>query len=126
MYKYANAEQTSIISEDGMSIPVAGGNRHYQAVLDWVAAGNTIEPYEAPPPPPVTSVTPRQARLALNAAGLLASTETLIAASDQATKITWEYATTFERTNPLIVNLGAALNLTSEQIDQLFVTASTL
>ncbi len=126
MYKYGNSDNSIIISDDGMSIPATGGNRHYREVLDWVVAGNTIEPYEAPPPPPVTTVTPRQARLALNAAGLLAAAEALIAAADQPTKITWEYATVFERNNPLIVALGAQLNLTEEQIDNLFVAASQL
>jgi hypothetical protein len=126
VYKYGNAEQTVIISADGMSIPAVGGNRHYREVLDWVEAGGVIEPYEAPPPPPVTTVTPRQARLALSAAGLLPTVEAMIAAADPATKITWEYATEFDRNNPLIIALGAQLNLTEEQIDNLFVTASTL
>ena len=27
----------------GLSIPMNEGNRHYQAILEWVAEGNTIE-----------------------------------------------------------------------------------
>jgi len=97
-----------------------------QRLRDYVEAGGVIEPYVAPPPPLPATVTPRQARLALNAAGLLTTVEGLIAAADPATKITWEYATVFERHNPLIVNLGAQLNLTDEHIDNLFLAASQL
>ena len=27
-----------------MSVPITTDNRHYQAILDWVADGNTITP----------------------------------------------------------------------------------
>lgn len=40
--------------------------------------------------------------------------------------ITWEYATIFERENPMIADLGSQLGLTSEQIDYLFMEASKL
>jgi len=26
-----------------MHVPIADGNRHYEAIKEWVAAGNTIE-----------------------------------------------------------------------------------
>jgi hypothetical protein len=48
------------------------------------------------------------------------------AAPDSATKITWEYATEFLRTDPLIASIGAVLGLTDEQIDDLFTTAAAL
>jgi hypothetical protein len=72
------------------------------------------------------SVTPRQARLALNAAGLLAQVNTAINAADQATQIAWNYASEIRRTDPLITTLGTTLNLTSAQIDALFQQASLL
>ncbi len=124
MYKYGNAENTFILSEDGTSIPVSGGNRHYQEVMDWVAQGNTIEPYVAPPLPTPTSVTPRQARLALFQAGLLEAVEAAIAAADKPTQVTWEYAIEFRRDDPMINALGTQLGLTSQQIDQLFIVGS--
>jgi len=74
----------------------------------------------------VTTVTPRQARLALNAAGLLDQVEATISAADKPTQLTWEYAVEFRRDDPLINGLGAQLGLTDAQIDALFVTASTL
>ena len=30
-------------SNEKWSVPMVEGNRHYQEVLEWVAAGNTIE-----------------------------------------------------------------------------------
>ena len=78
------------------------------------------------PPPPATSLTPRQARLALNAAGLLPKVEAAVAAADKATQITWEFATTIERGDPLLASLAAALQLSSAQIDDLFKTGATL
>ena len=35
-------------------------------------------------------------------------------------KVDWEYATNFYRNNPMIVAIGQLLQLTSEQIDEIF------
>ncbi len=32
-----------VIDGDTMSVPLDPANRHYQAILEWVAEGNTIE-----------------------------------------------------------------------------------
>lgn len=77
-----------------------------------------------PPEPIPQSVTPRQARLALLNAGLLTQVEAAVNAAGGATKITWDYATQVNRGDALITSIGAALNLTSEQIDALFVYAA--
>lgn len=73
-----------------------------------------------------TSVTPRQARLALLAAGLLDQVQAAVDATGGATKITWEYASAFDRNDPLITSIGASLNLTPSQIDALFASAAVL
>ncbi len=86
----------------------------------WVAAGNKAKPFV-----PV-KVTPRQARLALLRAGLLDQVDSMIAASDRETRITWSDASEIRRDFPLIAALGSALRLTSEQIDQLFIDAANL
>jgi len=42
----ASTENDSIsVTIDGksMSVPINPDNRHYQAILEWVAEGNTIE-----------------------------------------------------------------------------------
>ena len=79
-----------------------------------------------PPPPPVTSVTPRQARLALLGAGLLDQVNTLLNTAGGVDLITWEYASVINRSDPMITNLAASLGLTSAQIDALFTGAATL
>lgn len=71
-------------------------------------------------------VSPRQVRLVLLQQGLLSQVETMISQLDQASQITWEFAIEFRRNDPLLNSLGQALNLTGEQIDQLFIAASQL
>lgn len=76
------------------------------------------------------SITPRQARLALLQAGLLAQVETAVdalesPAKDQV-KIEWEYATTVERDSEWVDQLGSALGLDAAGIDDLFIAASAI
>ena len=77
-------------------------------------------------PAPVASVTPRQARLALLGAGALDQVEAAVKAAGGATLITWEYASAFERHDPLITAIGSQLNMSEAQIDALFAQAATL
>lgn len=76
------------------------------------------------------SITMRQARLGLLGAGYLATVESAVAAmtgsAGQETQIWWEYSSDVVRNAPLVSQLGAAVGLTIDQIDQLFITASTL
>lgn len=76
------------------------------------------------------AVTMRQARLALLGAGLLSSVDAAIDAMSEparsAARIEWEYSNELQRSNPLVLALGPALNLTSEQIDALLIAASAL
>lgn len=78
------------------------------------------------PPSSTAIVTPRQARLALLAAGLLDQVQTAVDAAGGATKIAWEYATEISRDDPLISDIGAALGIGSDQIDALFAQAVKL
>lgn len=84
---------------------------------------NTITPPSAVP----TSVTPAQAKLALLGAGLLDAAEAAINAlpspDKEAALIYWNNALAFERNNPLIAQIGAAIGLDSEGIDDLFIAA---
>jgi len=82
--------------------------------------------YEIAPIPIPTTVTPKQARLALDDAGLLSTVETAIQNGPKAWQITWEYATEINRKDPMINALATLLNLTSTQIDNLFIEASKL
>jgi hypothetical protein len=45
-YVASDGENTSIqatINERVLSVPIDPNNRHYQAIQEWVAEGNTIE-----------------------------------------------------------------------------------
>ena len=114
-----------------MIVPDDMANRERQMLAAWVADGNTIAPYE-PPPEPLRPLTARQLRLGLVTNGIsLSSVEAAIDAIEDQTdrevaRIEWEYATTFERSHPLIEQVGAALGLTPEQIDAMWTEAVTL
>jgi len=74
---------------------------------------------------PLPSITPRQLRLALVLAGVdLANIDLAIDSLPEPektlTKIEWEYAIDFERANPMVAALGAALGLTVGQIDAIW------
>lgn len=70
--------------------------------------------------------TPRQARRALDAAGLLDSVETYIAGAPKSVQIDWEYADVFRRDYGAITTAGAALGLSESQIDDLFTAAMAI
>lgn len=116
---------------DGAQIPVASGNKDYAEFLAWVASGHTpSEPVASPLVIP-TSVTMRQGRLALLGAGLLDQVSNAVealpdAGQRAAAMIEWEYAQTIERNSTFTQVMSAQLGLTTEQLDQLFLTASTL
>lgn len=75
---------------------------------------------------PYLTVSLRQARLALAAAGLLDQVEAAVDAAGGATKISWEYATEIYRGDPLIAALQPALSLSDAQVDALFAAADDI
>jgi len=78
---------------------------------------------------PVTvpvSVSPRQARIALNAAGLRQAVEDWVATQDQNIKDSWEFSLEIRRDDPLILAAAAALSLTEQQLDSLFIAAGSI
>lgn len=86
-------------------------------------------PTQAPPIVP-QEITMRQARLALLDIGLLANVQTAINTLPEPDKtkaqIEWEYSNALQRNNPFVTTLGTALGLSSDDIDNLFITASGL
>jgi len=76
------------------------------------------------------SITPRQARLALLQANLLSQVDAAInsleSPAKETARIEWEYATSIERSSEWINQLGSALGLDANGIDDLFKTASQL
>lgn len=71
------------------------------------------------------NISMRQARLQLLEVGLLDDVEAFIS-SDRKSQIEWEYATSVERYSPLVEAIKGALNLSDEQIDDMFLEASKL
>jgi len=76
------------------------------------------------------SVTMRQARLALLAAGLLPAVNAAIASMPEPDKtqaqITWEFASSVDRGFGMVPQLASAMGMTETQIDDLFIAAAQL
>lgn len=122
---------TTTANAYAIDAPTPEGFRGGWFVWDGSAAVLTIQgaaekaAEEAAKLPPVPQVvTPRQARLALLAAGILPQVEAAIASGSDADRIAWEYALEIKRNDDMIINIGSALGLTSAQIDDLFRDAA--
>ena len=112
--------------------PEKHGRDIYAAIID---AGD-IAPYIAPPEPTPEEllsaerstmiVSKFQAKAALMQADLLDATQAAIADADALTKLAWADAQEFRRNSPMIATLAAALDLTDEQVDDLFRSAAEI
>ena len=75
-------------------------------------------------------ITMRQARLVLLEHGLLSNVQTSINSLPEPNKtkaqIEWDYSNALQRDNPFVAVLGAALGLTDEDIDNLFIEGATM
>jgi hypothetical protein len=92
--------------------------------------GVVTQLHELAPEPVVVpnSVTPRQLRLALHFAGKLAQVEAFVA-GDQAPPeavISWEYATEFLRSDPMLGQFATMLGLSGDEVDALFIAAAQI
>ncbi len=75
-------------------------------------------------------VSMRQARLAMLNSGILGNVEAALAAmvspEKEQAEIEWQYSTTVERNSPLITLLAPGLNLSDDEVDELFRQAEKL
>lgn len=91
-----------------------------------------VSPYVEPPVLITVpqSITPRQGKLVLLSAGILDDVEAYIDSipGDQgkAARISFDYATEYLRDDPLLVAVATARGLSSEQIDQMFISGALL
>lgn len=89
----------------------------------WTAPSITEESTIVPP----IEVTMRQAKVALHLSGLLTEVNNVIENStDSITKIEWEYSQTLRRDWPALISVANEMQLTEDEIDDLFILASTL
>ncbi len=108
----------------------------YASLLAGRAAGLQIRvgddglpalfPFAPGPRPTPTSVTMRQARLALLAAGEYTAVQTAVASASDAVRIDWEFAATVDRGSPTVALLAQALGLSGADLDALFNAAGLL
>lgn len=70
--------------------------------------------------------TPRQARLALQQAGLLGAVTAWIATAEETTRIEWEFALEIRRDWPPLLACAAALGMSDVDLDSLFTLAVAL
>jgi hypothetical protein len=103
---------------------ILGGVLADEAALDALVA--THDPTVIP-----EEITPRQARqiLFLNGftdAQIVALFNQMASPQKELALIEWGYSTAFVRANPLINQMGAALGLTSTQVDQMFIAGAQL
>jgi hypothetical protein len=128
-YQLTNREIVVRIRPDGsLSIPVDASNKDYLDYLDWISNGNTPDAYVPPVPQVPASVTPKQARLALSAAGLLTQVNAMVRAAPEATQIAWDYGLSVDRNDPMLLALISQLYppMTDAQVDQLFISAAAI
>jgi hypothetical protein len=78
-----------------------------------------------PPPRVPDFVTQSQAKIQLLRSGLLDQVKAAVA-SDPETQLWFDTAIQWRRVDPRISTVGAALNLTSGQIDSLFIAAAAI
>ncbi len=74
----------------------------------------------------VESVSARQFKLQLLAAGLLDQVDAWIASQGRPVQIAYEYSGTFVRSEPMMAAGFAAMGFTEEQIDAFFTAAAEL
>ena len=135
--KYAfiqNNTALDVVESDPFTVFVPHYAAKFTVVDDSCQSGYVLNNgvWEAPVAALVvpTEITMRQARLALLDIGLLANVQTAINTLPEPAKtkaqIEWEYSNALQRDNPFVTTLGTALGLSSDDIDNLFITASRL
>jgi hypothetical protein len=94
-------------------------------------AYQTINAMPANAPLVIADVSPRQIRLAMIQCGLYPSQiDALVATMPQPqqaqTQAWWDYSISFQRNQPLVMQIAAAVGWSSAQVDALWLLAATL
>jgi len=100
--------------------------------LSWVDpalgyADTGFVPVDIPDPVEVPqSISRMQAKQALLAAGQLSAVEAAMASAPPAVQIYWSDASHFHRDHPVLEQMGQALGMSSDDLDQLFIAAAQI
>ncbi len=129
--QYADSEGLSVIAETaeaGLIVVSAADRPDEWAAL--MGSGLSIAAYE-PPPDPLVPLNPKQIRLGLLAMGITENDiEAKLALLDEPERtqalIAWRYAPSYVRTDPLLVQIAAVLQLDDATIDQFWRQAMAL
>ncbi len=109
---------------------VFGGivTHHYvfpdKATFDALLETTNLDP--APKPVVPKTITMRQARLVLSAAGMLPAVKAAVAAAPESVQIEFEYAAELNRDWPTLKAMQGLLGLTDAMVDNLFVQGASL
>lgn len=106
-------------------------------VVDWssgkkVIREGTVDDFPADHPFAIAArrktmtVSPFQAKTALEGLGLLATAEAIVTAQGGIALRAWNEAIEWRRTSPTMLALAPALGLNDEQLDDLFTTAAEI
>lgn len=128
MYRI-NTVNGDIHREDGFVITAPYDEPEYLEYAAWVQAGNSPEEFAEEPLAPVPeSVSRFQARAALYTAGYFDTINSMMnqESTPMLSRMAWQDAQEFRRDSALVANMGAALGLTSAQIDDLFRLAANI
>ena len=97
----------------GLALPAGVSDAHVLRAVEGMLTGAVAQPVP-------DAVPAWKGKIALSRAGLLASAEAAAQAAGTEAALAFEHADTWHRHAGLLSNLGTALGLTSEQIDDLF------
>ena len=89
-------------------------------IQTWELVENVVVPEPVP-----FSITQRQARLIMLERGILDTVENTLKMEPEK-YIEWSYASSIERTTPLVNEIADSLGLSAEVIDEMFISASKL
>lgn len=113
---------------DGRTVFVADdmSNATRREIAAWVAEGGVIAAFVEPPVSVPDSVSARQFKLQLLAAGLIDQVEAFIASQGPAVQIAFDNSGSFVRTEPMMAAGFAALGFSEAEVDAFFAAAAKL
>lgn len=117
-WKYVDAEHRIVVRNVSPGV-------NESCLASALPVGTPVDPYSLPLEY-FSPVSPRQIRQALTASGLRSVVEAAVASGTQDIKDWYEFSTSFDRYNPQVLDMAAALDISDLQLDQLWRLAATL